>query len=208
MTEEELVAARMRMLSTLSGATVHELRGAANSLALHLQVLNIEPDTDELRERQRRSLALVDQGRQRLFALAEVFVRHASAPDLRQATFDMAAVAADAVALARPYAVTTHRAELTLDADLITRPVSGRRDVVLQALVELLVHMLDGAETGARIAVGVEPNDRRVRVVIRSTVTPEPTTFDRLDAAIRCAGGTAHREHGALALELPAAQTE
>src|SRR5262245_802225 len=39
MNDELLVDARMRMLCMLSGPTIHELRGAANVLALHLQLL-------------------------------------------------------------------------------------------------------------------------------------------------------------------------
>src|SRR4029453_19237947 len=104
MNEDLLVGARIRALSRLSGATMHELRGAANSVALHLQLLTMEsrPDDDDA-ERRQRSLAAVDDGRRRLFDIAEVFVRHAVLPDAKPTEFDLARVTGDAVALARPY---------------------------------------------------------------------------------------------------------
>jgi signal transduction histidine kinase len=205
MTEDQLVEARMRTLSTLSGATVHELRGAANSLALHLQLLNAEPDTDELRERQRRSLALADQGRRRLFDMAEVFVRHASVPDGREGAFDVAAVAADAVALARPYASAKRRVELTMAARVAT-PVVGRPDVVAQVLLDLLVHVVDRTEPGATIDIAVESKDRRAAILFRADAGADAGAFDRLASAMAWAGGSARRlDDGRLAVELPAA---
>jgi signal transduction histidine kinase len=205
MTEDQLVEARMRTLSALSGATVHELRGAANSLALHLQLLTVEPETDEVRERQRRSLALADQGRRRLFDIAEVFVRHAMVPDPREGAFDLAAVAADAVALARPYAVARCRAELTIAVEQITPPVVGRRDVVAQALLDLLVDILDRSEQGAKLEIALEPNDRHVRVVIRAAAVPDSRAFDRFTVATGWAGGSVRRlDDGSVVLELPA----
>ena len=196
----------MRTLSMLSGATVHELRGAANSLALHLQLLNVEPETDEVRERQRRSLALADAGRRRLFDLAEVFVRHATVPDTREGAFDVAAVAADAVALARPYAVAQRRVELTIAADRVIPPVAGRRDVVTQGLLDLLIHLLDRSEQGATLEVVLEPRGPHVGVVLRTAAAADAEAIDRFASAMRSAGGTARRrDDGRLELELPAA---
>src|SRR5262249_24613615 len=133
MNEDLLVDARIRALSRLSGATIHELRGAANSVALHLQLLSLEPrDDDDDVERRRRSLAAVDDGRRRLFDIAEVFVRHAVVPDPRPSEFDLVRVTGDAVALSRPYAVQ-RRVDMTLAPSEDVAPhVRGRREVLSQ----------------------------------------------------------------------------
>lgn len=194
----------MRTLSLLSGATVHELRGAANSVALHLQLLTVEPSTDDVRERQRRSLACLDEARRRLFDLAEVFVRHATRPDPREGPFDLARVASDAVALARPYAAT-RRVELRLARPDVPATVAGRQDAVLQALVDVLIDLLDGCEQGGALAVTVDATDRDVRVVMQGPA-PDAGSMDRFATAVRWAGGIARRtDDGSLVLELPVA---
>jgi signal transduction histidine kinase len=206
MTEDQLVHARMRTLSTLSGATVHELRGAANSLALHLQLLSLEPDDEAARDRHRRSLALADAGRRRLFDMAEVFVRHTTLPDPSETTFDLARLAADSVALARPYAA--HRGiDVTVVADASTPAVAGRREAVAQTMLELLVDLLQATPHGVALQLTVEPANGRVSVRFPAPPTaPDPATVDRHDATMRWAGGTARRlTDGGLTLELPAA---
>jgi signal transduction histidine kinase len=206
MTEDQLVHARMRTLSMLSGATVHELRGAANSLALHLQLLSLATEDDAAVERHRRSLALADEGRRRLFELAEVFIRQATLPDVSESTFDLARLAADTVALARPYAAH-RRVDVTVAADATTPPVAGRRDVLAQALLDHLVHLLDRAEQGAALEIVVEPSDRDVCVRLSALASrADAEAIDRLESTTRWAGGTARRlDDGGLALALPAA---
>src|SRR5947207_5551067 len=127
MNEELLVEARMRTRGMLSGPTIHELRGAANVLALHLQLLSIEPTDDESIERRQRSVAAADQGRRRLFDIAETFVRLSQVPDTVEGEFDLARVTADVVAIARPLAVQ-RRVDLTCSAPPGARRVRARRD--------------------------------------------------------------------------------
>src|SRR5262245_58309147 len=134
MNDDLLVDARMRALALLSGPTLHELRGAANALALHLQLLAIEPHDDEMLARRQRSLAAADDGRRRLFDIAEVFVRHAVIPDASATEFDLARVTGDAVALSRPYAVH-RRVDMTIAPGNGAAPARGRRDVVSQVVL-------------------------------------------------------------------------
>jgi signal transduction histidine kinase len=204
MNDELLVEARMRTLGTLSGPTIHELRGAANVLALHLQLLAIEPNDDEAIERRQRSLAAADQGRRRLFEVAETFVRLANLPETAECDFDLARVATDAVALARPLAVQ-RRIDLTLSAPSEARRVHGRRDVVAQTLLDALVAVMTGSNGGDEVEVTVGGQAREVHVDVRAAAAKAlDTSFvDRATSAMQWAGGSLRVADDGVHVEVP-----
>ena len=207
MNEDLLVDARIRALSRLSGATIHELRGAANSVALHLQLLTMEAQRDDDGERRQRSLAAVDDGRRRLFDIAEVFVRHAVIPDARPSEFDLARVTGDAVALSRPYAVQ-RRVDMTLAPSRMAPAVHGRRDVVSQVMLDLLLDMLDRAPDGGSVDVTVESENGAgaVRAALRTSsaqTTPDADSVARAESAMQWAGGELRQDGDGLVLRLP-----
>ena len=205
MNEELLADARMRTLCMLSGPTIHELRGAANVLALHLQLLAIEPTDDDAVERRRRSLAAADDGRRRLFDIAETFVRHAILPNARDGEFDLARTAGDAVALARPYAMH-RRVDMTLAPPTVTAPVRGRRDVVSQTLVDLLLAMLERLPQGGTLDVAVAPRPRDAHATLRPSLpeaVPDAETIARAGSAMEAAGGTLCVSDGSVLVQLP-----
>jgi signal transduction histidine kinase len=209
MNEDLLVDARIRALSRLSGATMHELRGAANTVALHLQLLTMEsrPDDDEDVGRRQRSLAAVDDGRRRLFDIAEVFVRHAVVPDAKPTEFDLARVTGDAVALLRPYAVA-RRVDMTLAPTQVAPAVRGRRDVVSQVMLDLLLDMLDRAANGGSVDVTVESENGAgaVRAALRGSspdTTPDAECVARAESAMQWAGGELRHDGNGVVLRLP-----
>jgi signal transduction histidine kinase len=204
MDEASLIGARMRALSTLSSPTAHELRGSASALALHLQLLSVEADDDAGRERQRRSLAIAQEERHRLFDLAETFVRNAALPDPQEVEFDLVAVTANAVNLVRPYAAQS-RVELALRGDGGTLPVYGRRDVVGQVQVDLLLHLLARANRGSRVDVAVDAAAGAAVAAIRPVpgVAPDPEVVTLAGSTIRWAGGSVRLDADGFRLELP-----
>jgi len=194
----------MRTLGMLSGPTIHELRGAANVLALHLQLLTIEPTDDEAVERRQRSLAAADQGRRRLFDIAETFVRLANLPVTAECDFDLARMAADAVALARPLAVQ-RRIDLTLSAPSEARRVRGRRDVVAQTLLDALVAVLTASAGGDEVAVIVGGQARDVHVEVRTAAAKalDVSFVDRATSAMQWAGGSLRVADDGVHVEVP-----
>ena len=204
MNDELLVEARMRTLGTLSGPTIHELRGAANVLALHLQLLTIEPTDDEAVERRQRSLAAADQGRRRLFDIAETFVRFANLPETAECDFDLARVTADTVALARPLAVQ-RRVDLTVSAPTEPRRVHGRRDVVAQTLLDTLVAVLTGSAGGDEVEITVGGQARNVHVDVRAAAAKalDASFVDRATSAMQWAGGSLRVADDGVHVEVP-----
>ena len=206
MNEELLVDARMRTLCMLSGPTIHELRGAANVLALHLQLLSIEPTDDDAIARRERSLAAVDEGRRRLFDIAETFVRLATVPDLSEKTFDLGRVTNDACALARPYAVQ-HRIDLVVAPAPGACTVRGRRDVVLQTVLDLLLALLERLPNGGVVAVAVTTDGEGFATVRMAApdAALDSTLVARATGAMEWSGGTLRVDDGAIEIRLPAA---
>jgi len=174
----------------LSSATIHELRGAANVLALHLQLLAIEPTDEEAIARRKRSLAAADDGRRRLFDIAETFVRLALVPDAAERDFDLAQVTTDAVTLARPYAVQ-RRVALTMTPATGPATTRGRRDVVSQTALDLLLALLERSSNGEALEVTVATSGGSVQAALRSAAVGalDPPVVDQAASAMRWAGG-------------------
>ena len=200
-----LVDARLRALCQLSGPTIHELRGAANVLALHLQILSMEPTDDDGLARRQKSLAAADDGRRRLFDIAEAFVRHAAPPDARPLAFDLARVADDVVTLARPYAAH-RRVALARVSGASTAPVLGRRDVVTQVLLDLALGLLDRLQPGTSLDVAVESAAEHAVVALRAPAASgafDPALLGRSLSGIEWAGGTLRTDDGVV-VRMPA----
>ena len=194
----------MRTLGMLSGPTIHELRGAANVLALHLQLLSIEPTDDEAIERRQRSLAAADQGRRRLFDIAETFVRLANLPETTECDFDLARVTAEVVALVRPLAVQ-RRIDLVLSAPSEARRTHGRRDVVAQTLLDTLVAIMVASAGGDEVEVTVGSQARDVHVDVRAAAAKalDASFADRATSAMQWAGGSLRVADDGVHVEMP-----
>jgi signal transduction histidine kinase len=204
MDETMLVDARLRSLCTLSGPTIHELRGAANVLALHLQILGMEATDDDGVARRQKSLAAADDGRRRLFDIAETFVRAAAPLDSSPRAFDLARVAADVVAVARPYAAH-RRVHLTVAAGASIAPALGRRDVVAQVLLDVMLALLDGLPTGGTLEVAVEAGVEHAATTLRPAeggAAFDPALLARAESGIQWAGGTL-RADGRIVVRMP-----
>jgi signal transduction histidine kinase len=204
MDEDLLFDARLRTLSALSAATVHELRGAASALALHSQLLAMETDEPAGVERRRRSLAIIEVERQRLFAMAELFVRTAVAPQSTSVEFDLAETAATAGGLVRPYAV--QRRVCFEVGPCPTAPVVGRRDVVLQAVLDLTIALLDELGSGDGLEIRVEADAGAARLVVAVVGRPLPdlATIGQWTSGLEWAGGELRPEHDRLVIAVPA----
>lgn len=196
-----LVDARLRTLCRLSGPTIHELRGAANVLALHLQLLAMDAqDGDGDGEaRRKKSLAAADDGRRRLFDIAEAFVRHAAPPDAGSRVFDLARTVADAVALARPYAAH-RRVDLDFASATSAARAWGRRDVVTQVLLDLMLALLDRTPHGGSLHVGVDAGREHAQAVLRASAHDafDPALLARVQSGMQWAGGSLHADDGVI----------
>jgi signal transduction histidine kinase len=206
---ETLADARLRTLAALRSATVHELRGAANTLALHLQLLQSEMSRSES-PRLERSLTVLDDERRRILALAEAFMGLATIPDDGTGTFDLGTTAANTVRLARPYAAQRY-VRLVGEQALGSQQVVGRRDVIAQALVDLLLGLIDRTPRQGEVAVQLATENGAIHVRFQPSATTgdwNPAARAHAESAIEWAGGRLHAGDTDVAVELPASHRE
>jgi len=208
MDEPRWMTARMRTLSTLSRDTVHELRGAASGLTLHVELLarELAQSPSPARERQQRTIDDIRGASQRLLAIAETFVRHATV-DPTPGPVDVAEIARALVSLCRPYAARRHVAVELASLSPAPLVAYASRDLVLQGVLELMIDVLD-CRTGERavVDVAVEHVAGCVRLALRVPADTGP-----LDVAARAAsptlsagGATLAVSDGEIVIDLPA----
>jgi signal transduction histidine kinase len=203
------VDARLRTLATLRSATVHELRGAANTLALHLQLLQSEiARTDSTRLE--RSLTVLDDERRRLLAIAEAFIGHATIPDEGASAFDLGAIVGAAMRLARPYAAQRY-VRLVAQEPLPSVQVMGRRDAVSQALVDLLLALIERTARQGEIAADLGVDDGTARVRLHPSQTTGVWNSDvvaSVGSGMEWAGGRLDAGDTEAVVELPVSHRE
>jgi signal transduction histidine kinase len=208
-----LTAARLRSLSRLARAYAHEIRGASSSLAIHTELLSgsvAEIEDEGIRSRQQRYVRVLASERQRVQRLIDQLL-DAVVPldDPAVEAFDLSEVLAGLHALLTPQA-TERRAPLDVAADG-PLPMTGRRRLVEQAVLDVLLWAFDRVPAGARVDVVVAGEPERVRIVIDGAmpnVTDEESMDEELgacDALVRLAGGRVHSApgDGRVEIELP-----
>lgn len=207
MNETRLLVARMRTLAALGSATLHELRGAANALALQVELLTSHAgDGDPASDGLLRRIAILREERRRLVAIAEAFLRQAATPDSRAAAFDLDELCAAAAALTRPAAVQ-RGIRLEYERGLAPIRVLGRRDALLDVVAELLLDVLAGAATGSAVRVTAEREAPGGRVSLAGGA-PSAAVVERLGADAEWAGARLGAEGSPVLLELVAAPAD
>lgn len=195
MTPHVLTAARLRSLSRLARAYAHEIRGASSALAIHTELLSrsvADVEDETVRTRQQRYVRVLAQERQRVQGLVDVLL-DALAPldDPAVESFDLGDVLGRLHALLGPQAVE-RRAPLDV-APAGALPMTGRRDVIEQGLLDVLLWALDHVAQGGRVDVAVVDQPERLRVVIDAGDGSGAASADALgdcDAVLRLAGGS------------------
>ncbi len=207
MTANALTAARLRSLSRMTRAYAHEVRGASSALAIHTELLArsiADVEDPALRARQERYVRVVGEQRRRVQELVDVLLGAIVAlDDGGVEAFDLAEVLGGVHALLAPQS-TERRAplEVTSSGPL---PVTGRRRVVEQALLDVLLWTLDHVPAGARVGVGATNEEAGVRIRIDTPGGLDAAAdqgFEGCDALVRLAGGTVRSGSAGASLEV------
>jgi signal transduction histidine kinase len=186
MDEDQLALARMRSLARLARTAAHEARGAVSAMVIHAELLatTLESVTDtQLRERQRRHLAVLEEARRRVQRVIEAFFGHAALPDTRPGEFDLADLAGGVVELTRPYG-TERQVALELLRPSHGVAASGRRDVAQQVILDVVLWAIEQSPANERVELVVERGGLSIRV---STAAREASEV--LRSEIACMGG-------------------
>lgn len=201
MTPHALTAARLRSLSRLARAYAHEIRGASSALAIHTELLSrsvADVEDETVRARQQRYVGVLTQERQRIQGLVDVLL-DALVPldDPAVESFDLGEVLGRLHALLGPQSVERRAPVEVAPAGAL--PMTGRRGVVEQGLLDVLLWALDRVAKGGRVGVAVADEPERLRVVIDAGDGPGAASADGLghcDAVLRLAGGSVRNDSG------------
>lgn len=194
----------------MTRAYAHEVRGASSALAIHTELLSrsiADVDDPALRAKQERYVRVVGEQRQRVQQLVDVLLGAiVELDDGAVEAFDLSEVLTGLHALLAPQS-TERRAplEVTSNGPL---PMTGRRRVIEQAVLDVLLWTLDRVPAGARVGVGVTSEAAAVRIRIDTTGgldTAGDPGFEGCDALVRLIGGTvrAGSTGASLEVELP-----
>src|SRR5262245_19565784 len=153
MHDDSLSTARMRCLARLARPTAHEVRGALNSLHVHLELLAGALDTDDpaVQERRARHLAVIKEECGRLQRITDAFLTLAVLPD-PSVDADAGSLVAGIFEAVRPLA-TARR--VLLDATHVApgRCAASEREAWRQHLLDVLVETLAAAISGTSVRV-------------------------------------------------------
>src|SRR5262245_55823352 len=207
MNENRLLVARMRTLAAVSNATLHELRGAANALALQVELLSSRSGDGDAPDDLARRIAILRDERRRLVSVAEAFLRQALLPDPEPRAFDPGELATAAVALVRPKAIELRTTIEPPTAPAPAPDVFARRDVVLDVVVDLLLDCLGGGTNSDGMRVNVAPSPTGMQIVLRGA-TPSAEALRRAAELLEWAGARLGNDGSATAIDLPAAETD
>jgi signal transduction histidine kinase len=168
-------AARMRSLARLARPTAHELRGASNTLAIHLELLagalEESPDADA-RRRSARYLAVLREENRRLLGMANAFLEIAALPGGPPGEVDLAALVSSVVRAVRPLA-TERRVQLeSTDVAPIRRLVPDQEGC-RQRLLDAALDALGEAPPGATVQVGLCPDGVHASVSVEGGAAAE-----------------------------------
>jgi PAS domain S-box-containing protein len=175
----------------------HELRTPLTAIRGYTELV-LDGTTGELNDEQRAALVSVERNSTRLFRLINdlLFVAQVNAGKLNVAIedVDLAAVAAEAVADARPRA---EAAEVALEFDCEATPtVRADRVRLAQVFDNLISNAIKFTPSGGRVGLAVSMVDDEVMIVVADSgmgITPEDqqrlfTRFFRTKAAAKIQG--------------------
>jgi signal transduction histidine kinase len=157
MLETDLVlASQMRSLAHVYRVLAHDLRAPLNSMQLTVDLLadSFDPDPSPAsQERRRRHLAILREELARLDRIVRTMLEQKEPLGSASGAFDLREVIQEIARLLLPQA-RRQRVETKLDlpADAVT--VTGYRDRVKQALLNLAIRALEAMPDGGRLAIG------------------------------------------------------
>ena len=159
MLETDLVlASQMRSLAHVYRVLAHDLRAPLNSMQLAVDLLDDGADPDPSRaspasqERRRRHLAILREELGRLDRIVRTMLEQKEALGSASSAFDLRGIIQEIGRLLLPQA-RRQRVEMKLELPRDPVPVTGYRDRLKQALLNLAIRALEAMPEGGRLTM-------------------------------------------------------
>jgi len=158
------ISTRLAAISRLTSGAAHEIKNPLNSISLHLEVLRsllegASPDAE-------REIAVLVREINRLDRVVKSFLDFTRPVDLRLSELDLAALVEEVASLIRPDA-SRRGVEVAVESSLEEAPMRGDRDLLVQAILNVVVNGVEAMPNGGRLDLRVQESRGQWLVAVR-----------------------------------------
>jgi signal transduction histidine kinase len=157
------VVSRLEAINRLTGGVAHEIKNPLNAIAARLALLESIVEGDREAESEIR---IVADEIQRLDRVVRTFLDFTQPLQVQREEIDVCELAQSIVAIVRPDA-TNRGVSLVFQGGRIT--VLGDRDLLYQALMNIVVNAVEATPAGGEVVVDASESDRQCRLRISDT---------------------------------------
>ena len=173
--EKELrLAIQMRGFTHFYRASVHDLKAPLNAMVLNLELLKSTFATESevvdgvMRERQNRCVTTLSEEIARLDRSLGTILAQATPPSDTLQQFDLRGLIEDLATLLNPQARHQHVTLATQAPDYVVL-LTGHRDGLKQALLNIAINALESMPEGGRMNIDLTAADGRASIAVRDT---------------------------------------
>ena len=158
------VASRLASISRLTSGAAHEIKNPLNSIALHLEVLKTKLDgslPDAAAE-----MEVIGREIRRLDRVVKSFLDFTRPVDVKMERVDLVSLLNEVATLERPDA-DRQKVSVDLQSGVDSAPIQGDRDLLIQAILNVVVNGVQAMEKGGRLELRAELVSGECVVTIR-----------------------------------------
>ncbi|MGH9592556.1 MAG: sensor histidine kinase, partial [Bryobacteraceae bacterium] len=167
------VSERLAQLGRITAGVAHEVKNPLNSMRLWLENLKAcLPQGDDLPQ---QAVRILDSEIDRLDNVVKRFLDFTRPPEMHQEELDLKELLEEVIAVGRPQ---MDRAKVKIEAHFANRvpPVVADRQLLKQAIMNLILNAIDAMPGGGRLAITLERRGEMVDIEIEDTgkgIAPE-----------------------------------
>jgi signal transduction histidine kinase len=147
------VATRLAAISRLTSGAAHEIKNPLNSIALHLEVLKAKLDSSS--PAAVAEIEVIGREITRLDRVVKSFLDFTHPIDVKMQRVDLVKIAQEVASLVSPDA-RAQKIEVVVEAHPKEAPIQGDRDLLVQAILNIVVNGMESMKNGGRLVIRLE----------------------------------------------------